>query len=102
MHAVPTEELTPRGVKQSYLYYPLFSTPPDKIKAALRWRLDNVENRAVQVDTDRRSYNENNIFGATIEQMSLDFTNAALEHQMPTDYPEVAPDGIDDDDDLPN
>ncbi len=102
LHAVPTEELTPEGVKQTYLYYPLFSTDPEKIRTALRWRLDGVQKRAVQVDTDRRSYNENNIFGATIEQMSLDFTDAALESQLPTDYPEAAPDGIDDEDDLPS
>ena len=102
LHAVQTEELTPEGVKQGYLYYPLFSTEPQKIKTALRWRLDGVQNRVIQIETDRQSYNQNNIFGATIEQMSLDFTDAALDSQFPTEYPEAAPAGIDDDDDLPS
>ena len=102
LHFVPTEELTPDGVKHGYLYYPLFTTEPEKIKISLGVRRDGARNRVVQIETDRLSYNENNVFGATIEQMNFDFNTAAIESQMPTSYPESAPDGYDEDDDLPS
>ena len=101
LHAVPTEKLTPDGVKQGYDYYPLFTTEPDKIWASLGVRRDGTRNRVVQIATDRRSYVENNIFGATLPEMDFDFNSDAIESQLPTDYPDEAPDGHDDDDDTP-
>ena len=101
LHAVPTDEITPQGVKHNYLYYPLFTTDPDKIKTSLSLRRESVRSRVVQIETDRLSYNENNIFGATIEQMDFNFNDAAVESQLPTDYPESAPEDYDKDDDLP-
>ena len=54
----------------------------------------------IQIETDRLSYNENNVFGAAIEQMNFDFNAAAIESQLPTDYPESAPEDYDEDDDV--
>ena len=45
LHFVPTEELTPDGVKHGYLYYPLFTTEPEKIKISLGVRRDGARNR---------------------------------------------------------
>lgn len=101
LHAVPTQEATPDGPRQNYLYYPLFTTEPDKIKLSLSVRREGVRSRVVQIATDRRSYNENNVFGATIEQMDFDFNAEAVEGQLPTEYPESAPHDYDEDDDLP-
>lgn len=100
LHAVRTDELTSNGVKQSYLYYPLFTTEPDKIKLSLSLRRESVRSRVVQIETDRRSYNENNSLDATIGQMDFNFNDAAVESQLPTEYPESAPDDYDEDDDL--
>ena len=100
LHAVPTEDITADGFKQSYLYYPLFTTEPEKIKTSLSVRRDGVRNRVIQIETDRLSYNENNVFGAEIEQMNFDFNAAAIESQLPTDYPESAPEDYDEDDDV--
>ena len=100
LHAVPTEEITPVGVKQGYVYYPLLTTEPEKIKTSLGVRRESVRNRVVQIETDRRSYNENNVFSATIGQMDFNFNAAAVESQLPTDYPESPPDDYDEDDDL--
>lgn len=99
LHAVPYEETTPDGVKQGYRYYPLFTTVADKIKLSLGIRRNGALNRVVQIENDRLSYNDNNIFGATIEQISFDFNTTLAERTMPTVWPEEPPEGIDDEDD---
>jgi hypothetical protein len=101
LHAVPYEEPTLDGMRQGYRYYPLFTTEPDKIKLSFQLRRLGALNRVVQIETDRVSYNDNNVFGAKIEQMSFDFDTEFAERRMPTDYPDSAPDDIDQEDDLP-
>jgi hypothetical protein len=44
----------------------------------------------IQLDTDRKSYNDNNLFGACIE-MSYNFDEDLAERNMPTEYPEEPP-----------
>lgn len=51
----------------------------------------------VQLDTDRQSYNDNNLFGANIE-MSYNFDEDLAERNMPTDYPEEPSEDADNDD----
>lgn len=99
LHPIPYEEITPDGVKAGFRYYPLFTTPPEKIKESLGWRSRQALNRVVQIENDRLSYNDNNVFGATIEQMSFNYDVTLLERQMPTTWSESAPDDIDDEDD---
>lgn len=103
LHAVPYEEMTPDGVKQGFRYYPLFTTGPEKIRVSLKNRRDGALSRVVQIENDRLSYNDNNVFGATIEQISFDFDTDLAERTMPTSYSNEAPEGIDEeDDDLPS
>ena len=99
LHAVPFDEVTPDGVKHGYRYYPLFTTEPEKIKLSLSVRRSNALSRVIQIENDRLSYNDNNIFGATIEQMSFDFDTTLAERSMPTTYSDIPPEGIDDEDD---
>lgn len=101
LHAIPYHEVTPDGVRQGFRYYPLFTTDAEKIKLSLQWKRKNALNRVVQIENDRLSYNDNNIFGATIDSMSFDFDTELEERRLPTEYPESAPDDIDDDDDRP-
>lgn len=98
LHAVPYEELTPAGVRQGYRYYPLFTTEAEKIRLSLQWRRNGALNRVVQIENDRLSYNDNNVFGATIDQSSFDFDKDLADRRMPTSYPDEAPEGYDDDD----
>ena len=59
------------------------------------WALADI----VQLATDRESYNDNNIHGATLKQISFDFTADVEERNMPTSYPSSPPEGHDDEDD---
>lgn len=103
LHAVPYEEITPTGVKQGYRYYPLFTTEPEKIKLSLSLRRLYAINRVVQIENDRLSYNDNNVLGAIIDQLSFDFDKELADRSMPTSYPEFPPDDTDESDDtIPN
>lgn len=54
----------------------------------------------MQIENDRLSYNDNNVFGATIDQMSFNYDLTLQERQLPTTWSEAAPDDLEDDDDL--
>lgn len=71
---------------------------PEPMHKSLQARRRQALGDVVQLDTDRKSYNENNQFGATIE-MSYNFDEDLLEGNMPKDYPEESPE--DDDTDTP-
>ncbi len=101
LHALPYEERTPQGTKYGFRYYPLFTTDPQTIKRSFQLRRTWAFKRVQQIETDRLSYNDNNQFGAFIEQISFDFDTELNERNMPTVYPTSAPDGIDDEDDEP-
>ncbi len=101
LHAVPYEEITPDGVKHGFRYHPLFTTEPEKIKLSLSVRRSNALSRVVQIENDRLSYNDNNIFKAEIEQMSFDFDKTLTERTLPTTYSDIPPDDFDDEDDEP-
>jgi hypothetical protein len=96
--AVPRQSITPNGVKRSFGYYPLFETHADVIQSGLSLRSTWAFKRVEQIHTDRESYNDNNIFGETIPQMSFDFDKRLKESQMPTTYPDAPPDDQDEDD----
>lgn len=100
LHPVPYEEVTPEGVKSGFRYWPLYTTVPERIRTSLQWRSNQALYRVVQIENDRLSYNDNNVFGATIEQMSFNYDETLAERQMPTTWSEEAPDDIDEDDDL--
>jgi hypothetical protein len=99
LHALRYEELTPNGVKQGVKYYPLFTTKAEIIKETFQTRRGWAFNRVEQIEQDRLSYNDNNIFGQTIDQMSFDFDTELQDKQQPTTYPSAPPEGIDDEDD---
>jgi hypothetical protein len=60
--------------------------------AGRSWRVQQIEN-------DPLGYNEDNIFGATIDQFSFNFDAMLERASMPTAYPKSAPEEIDDEDD---
>ena len=98
--AVPGEMSTPEGSKRSFKYYPLFQTEPVKIQAGLNLRLNWAFTRVEQVDTDRRSYDENNKFGATLKPLDFDFQKRLQERGMPQTYPDTPTDELDEEDQL--
>lgn len=69
---------------------------PNKMHKALQARRRQAFGDIVQLDTDRLSYNDNNLFGAQID-MSYNFDEDLAELRMPTDYPDAPEsDGSDD------
>jgi hypothetical protein len=98
LHAVPYTVLTKEGPKRRFKYFPLFTTEPEQIKLAFALRRTWAFNDVVQIETDRLSYNDNNRFGAVIDQMSFNYDTDVAERNMPTTYPDADPGHGDEDD----
>jgi hypothetical protein len=65
----------------------IVTAKPEPMHKSLQSRRRQALGDVVQLDTDRRSYNENNLFGGSID-MSYNFDEDLAELQMPTEYPE--------------
>jgi hypothetical protein len=97
--AVPVERITPKGIRRSFSYYPLFETEATIIQHGLSLRRGWAFKRVEQIETDRQSYNDNNSLGQEIPQMSFNFDAMLARSAMPTTYPTAPPSDIDDEDD---
>ena len=91
--------VTPSGIRRRSRWLPLFDAPEEFAHEFFQWRRRGALADIVQLATDRDSYNDNNIHGATLKQISFDFTADVEERNMPTSYPSSAPEGHDDEDD---
>jgi hypothetical protein len=96
LHAVPYEKQTPDGPKHGFKYYPLFTTEAETIKTSFGLRRVWAYKRVEQIEQDRLSYNDNNVFGSKIEQMSFDFDKTMLDRKQPTEYPTTPPEDSED------
>ena len=96
--AVPVTD-TDEGGNRRYGYFPLFQTEPERVEMGLKLRRIWAYKRVEQIDVDRESYNDNNIFGATIEQLDFNFEQTLQDAKMPTEWSDTPPDDIDDEDD---
>lgn len=88
---------TGKGVRRRSRWLPLFEAPEEFAKAFFAWRRNGAVADIVSSETDRESYNENNVHGANVQQPSLDFTNDVAEKKLPPTYPGEAPDTDDED-----
>jgi hypothetical protein len=75
----------------------IVTAKPEPMHKSLQARRRQALGDVIQLDTDRKSYNENNLFGGHIE-MSYNFDEDLAESQMPTEYPEDADNESADDD----
>jgi hypothetical protein len=94
-HPVMIPVQTQNGEKLRPLYKELFHAPAEHMAASFKLRRRGVERDVMQMDLDFRSYNDNNVYGTTLDPMDYDFNKDVVELNMPTTYP----DGMDDDDD---
>jgi hypothetical protein len=93
-HVVVTEIERPDGsVVQKSDYYRLRQAPLQHMQLSLQLRKRSSQAIVVQVETDRRSYNDNNVFGAQLPPMDYDFNKDIEELDQPTTYPDAPPDG---------
>ena len=65
----------------------IVTAKPGPMHKSLQGRRDQALGDVIQLDTDKTSYNENNLYGAHIE-MSYNFDEDLAERSMPTKYPE--------------
>ncbi len=87
-HAIFIEVMTPTGIKRRSVWKELFLSPPPHITASLQLRRRGVVRDAVQMDLDFKSYNDNNIFGATLLPMDFNLNKDIEELNLPTTYPD--------------
>jgi hypothetical protein len=69
----------------------IVTAKPDPMHKSLQARRRQALGDVVQLDIDRSSYNDNNLFGAEIA-MSYNFDEDLAEMRMPTSYPDEASD----------
>lgn len=94
-HAIFIWVQTPDGLKKRSVWKELFHAPPEHMRMALQLRRRAAARDVMQLDLDFKSYNENNVFGATIPKMDYDMNKDVEEVSLPTTYPEP-----DEDDDI--
>ncbi|SFI15535.1 hypothetical protein [Planctomicrobium piriforme] len=89
--------------KQSYVYTEdsgqkrwrfadIITGTPEKIQMSLQHRRRSALGDIIQLNLDRRSYNDNNPYGAEI-QMSFNFDEDLEELEHPTEYPDAPEEG---------
>lgn len=87
-HAVIYSVETSEGIKRRSRWWEINNAPPQEMWAALQLRRNMMVADAVQLSIDFDSYNDNNVFGATLEPMDYDLNEDVREKRLPTSYPE--------------
>lgn len=98
-HAVIEEVRTTDGVKRLSRWFDIIEAPPEHMRISLALRRKSALNDVMQLQLDFESYNENNKFSATLDEMDYNFNTDLQEGNLPTDYPEEAPEGEEENDD---
>lgn len=70
-----------------WLWVDIETAKPDQMHKSLAARRRSALGDVAQLDTDRKSYNDNNKYGGEID-MSFNFDEDLLEMAQPVDYPE--------------
>jgi len=82
------EVQTPKGIRWRSRWYKTFEMPPDKMRVAGQLRRRSAYRDVLQIHIDFESYNDNNVFKATLEQLDFNFNADIEESRMPTKYEE--------------
>ena len=94
--AAVQEVMTPDGPKRMARYYPSFQAPPEIARQHFQLERRQMVENAAQMVLDLQSYNDNNVFGATLPPVDLNIANDIDELSQPTQY---NPDQYGDEDD---
>jgi hypothetical protein len=93
------EVRTPDGVKWRSRWYKTFEMPPEKMRAAGQLRRRGAYRDVLQIFIDFESYNDNNVFGAALDQLDFNFNKDIEENQLPTSYDEPDKPTLEDEED---
>lgn len=64
---------------------------PDQMRVSLATRRRGILADCLQCSIDFESYNDNNLYGAKLEQMDFNFNTDIHEKKQPANYPENKP-----------
>ncbi|HEY2094122.1 MAG TPA: hypothetical protein VGJ81_19805 [Thermoanaerobaculia bacterium] len=95
-HAVMIEVQTPSGPKRRSIWKELFHADAEHMKVSFQLRRRAAEQDVKQLHLDWSSYQDNNVFGAKLDQMDFDFNKDIEESNLPTTYPDADDDDGDD------
>jgi hypothetical protein len=93
------EVITPDGPKRMAKFYPVFEAPPDLARQHYQIERRLAVENAVQLDLELASYNDNNIFDATLNPLDWNLTPDIEEKGLPTEYDPYGDDEDGDDED---
>lgn len=98
-HAILVNVVGPNGVvKRRSQWHTIYEAPPEHMLMSLQLRRRQAYADVRQVRMDWESYNDYNILGAELQQMSMNFDHDLEEAKLPTVYPSEPPKFDDDDD----
>lgn len=99
-HAVIREVRTQDGIRKLSHWLPIFDAPPDHMRISFALRRKAALNDVIQLKLDYDSYNENNKFNAILPELDCNFNKDLEEGSLPTEYPDEAPAGEEDSDEI--
>ena len=94
-HSIPIEVQTQEGPKRRSRWYTLFQAPPAHMQLSGALRRNMALSDCLQLELDLRSYNDNNVHGATLPKQDYNFNPDIEERDLPTTYPNKPPEDED-------
>lgn len=89
-----------RGDKQLTFWFKMENATPEKMRLSVQIRLNGPRMDVLQIDRDLSYFNENYNPGDPIEA-DYNFNPFVAERHLPTEYPDVRPEGEDDEEEPP-
>jgi hypothetical protein len=83
------EVRTPDGLRWRSKWWRTFEMPPEKMRTAGQLRRRGAFNDVYQIHIDFTSYNDNNVFGAQLDNLDFNFNKDIEEADLPTEYPDA-------------
>jgi len=93
------EVQTPQGTRWHSVWYKIYEMPPEKMRASGQLRRRGAFRDVLQIHIDFESYNDNNVFGAMVDQLDFNFNKDILEASQPITYPDEGPTLADEEED---
>ena len=87
----PVVNTKPDGTRHA-TYHHILTALPDHMRTSMTQRRDGIRSDVKQHSIDFDSYNDNNIYGATLESYDYNFNHDLEELSQPSEYPDERPD----------
>ena len=88
-HPIFKEVVTADGVKRRSEWYGIFEAPTKIMRQSLALRRRAALADVLQLKLDFDSYNDNNVFGESLDELDFNFNKDIEEGKLPKVYPEA-------------